>query len=135
VKHQRRSSDPTTRSIKRRGAQPDEDLDPVRWGILSEMIIAASRGDRYAGHRATQRLASEVPDDGVAGTYLYYLIHHRVRELSGPRPSAEDLQRLALAIYPNSRVRSVLTWTCWNGRCGPTFCLRTAPMRSQVASW
>jgi hypothetical protein len=72
----------------------------VRWGILSEMIIAASRGDRYVGHRATQRLASEVPDDGVAGTYLYYLIHHRVRELSGPRPSAEDLQRLALAIYP-----------------------------------
>lgn len=60
-----------------------EGLDQVRRQIVCEMVIAASRGDNDGVHIGATGMAREVPDDGVAGTYLWYLIHHRLLKLLG----------------------------------------------------
>jgi hypothetical protein len=90
-----------SRQYRRRAqAQASDDgLDPVRWQILCDMISAGSRGDKKAGHAATTRLASVVPENGVAATYLLYLMRHRGFELIGREPTAADLHDLAGNIY------------------------------------
>jgi len=75
------------------------DLDPLRWGILSEMITAAAQGDSNGVHNAASRMGGEVPDDGVAGTYLWFLIHYHVPRLIGHPPTAADLYQLARRIH------------------------------------
>jgi hypothetical protein len=86
-------------SSEKPGSLPDPEpadvIDPVRWQILSEMIIAASRGDKDEVHKAIMRMAKEVPDDGVAGTYLWFLIQYHVAKLLGHQPTADELHQLA----------------------------------------
>jgi hypothetical protein len=85
------------------------------------MIMAASRGDNEGVHKAATRMAREVPDDGVAGTYLWYLVHHRVLRLLGRTPTAEDLRLLAedanprfARALPAARTdRTILERTLW----------------------
>ena len=83
--------------IGRRDMSPsrsDSDLDPVRWELLSEMITAAAQGDSNGVHNAARRMGSQVPDDGVIGTYLWFLIHYHVPRHVGHPPTCSG--RLAL---------------------------------------
>jgi hypothetical protein len=70
-------------------------LDDQVWQILRVAVIAAGRGDVPATHMATRRFDTDVPVDGRASTYIWWLLRYRVAQLVGRRPTAEDLQEIA----------------------------------------
>jgi hypothetical protein len=90
-------------------------LDDANWEILCDAIAAAHRGDTAAAHAATRRLDTDVPVDGQAGTYLWYLLRYRVTEIFGHRPTQEDLRELTAISYPKfSRVIRGDSRLLWN---------------------
>jgi hypothetical protein len=80
-------------------AGPERGLDPVNWEILCAVVTAAHDGNVAAAQAATRRFDTDVPIDGQAGTYLRYLLRHRIVDILGGRPSEEDLQVIAARAY------------------------------------
>lgn len=70
-------------------------LDETNWQILRDAVIAASRGDADAMAAATRRFDTDVPVDGRAGTYIWWLLRHRVAQLLGRRPGYGDISQIA----------------------------------------
>jgi hypothetical protein len=70
-------------------------LDETTWQILCAAAIAAHRGDVHASHMATRRFDIDVPVDGRAGTYIWWLLRYRLAQLLGRRPSRGDLTQIA----------------------------------------
>lgn len=86
--------EPSERLPSRHGLGGDG-LDDAVWQILNEAVIAAHRGDVRAAHMATRRFDTDLPIDGRPGTYLWWLLRHRVAQLLGRRPSPDDLHEIA----------------------------------------
>ena len=78
----------------------DDGLDGLSWDVLCQSVVAAHRGDAEAHVAPLLRYEREVPRDGRAGLYLWYLLRYRVAELVGRRPGPEDLHALAERFYP-----------------------------------
>jgi hypothetical protein len=90
-----------SRQARAGDADPEEDgLDGLSWDVLYQSVAAAHRGDDEAHVAPLLRYEREVPHDGRAGLYLWYLLRYRVAELLGRRPGQEDLHALAGCIYP-----------------------------------
>jgi hypothetical protein len=70
-------------------------LDDRVWQILREAVVAAGSGNVRAAHRATSRFDTDIPVDGRAGTYIWWLLRYRVAQLLGRRPTADDLRDIA----------------------------------------
>lgn len=87
-------------------SQHGDGLDPANWEILCAAVIAAHNGDIAAARAVTRRLDTDVPVDGQAGTYLWYLLRYHVVEMLGRRPSAEDLRTISARF--NFRFSSVI---------------------------
>ena len=72
-----------------------DEFDNAVWQIVRDAVIAAHEGDVRAAHLATRRLDTDVPVDGRPGTYLWWLLRHRVAQLLSRRPSPDDLHEIA----------------------------------------
>jgi hypothetical protein len=70
-------------------------LDDGVWQILREAVVAVHSGNVRAAHSATNRFDTDVPVDGRAGTYIWWLLRYRVAQLLGRRPTADDLRDIA----------------------------------------
>jgi hypothetical protein len=70
-------------------------LDEANWQILCEAVAAAHRGDADGAPAATQRFDTDVPVDGRAGRYIWWLLRHRVAQVLGRRPSRGDITQIA----------------------------------------
>lgn len=82
-------------------------LDEANWQILRAAVTASHRGDVHAAHMATRRFDTDVPVDGRAGTYVWWLLRYRVAQLLGRRPSRGDLTQIAG--YAEPRFGEVIT--------------------------
>lgn len=75
-------------------------LDETRWRILCEATAAAHEGYAAAAQAAWNRLETDVPVDGQAAAYLWYLLRYRIADYLGRRPTEQDLTRLAKRRHP-----------------------------------
>jgi hypothetical protein len=64
-------------------------------------------------------MAREVPDDGVAGTHLRYLIHHRVLKLLGQNPRSRKA-RTSRALAASRSTRAIAASLCHKRATGQT---------------
>jgi hypothetical protein len=83
-----------------RGEDNDHQLDEVRWGILCEAVVAAHDGNPAAARAAWNRLETDVPAEGQASAYLWYLLRYRIHNYFGRRPTEQDLAGLAQRRHP-----------------------------------
>jgi hypothetical protein len=96
---------------------PANALDEVRWRLLSEAVTEAYRGDGGAAHVAWNRLEADVPADGQAAGYLWYLLRYRIADYLGRRPTEEDLRRLARRRHSRYHVCCGVTPKSWKTCC------------------
>jgi hypothetical protein len=75
--------------------EPEETLSEARWQILSDAIIAAHEGDSDAMRAAAMRLETDVPAEGHAPAYVWYLLRYVIADYLGRRPELKDLQEIA----------------------------------------
>jgi hypothetical protein len=75
--------------------EPEETLSDVRWQILSDAIIAAHSGEAEAMRTAMMRLETDVPAEGHATMYVWYLLRYVIADHLGRRPELKDLQEIA----------------------------------------
>jgi hypothetical protein len=75
--------------------EPEETLSDVRWQILSDAIIAAHAGEAEAMRAAVMRLETDVPAEGHASAYVWYLLRYVIADYLGRRPELKDLQEIA----------------------------------------
>src|SRR6266851_9762492 len=96
-------------------------LDDANWAILREVVIAAHRGDAHAAAAVVRRFDTDVPVDGHAGTYLWWLLRHRVAQLLGRRPARGDITQIAGyleerfgGVIPDVTLLQDVLLTAWN---------------------
>lgn len=75
-------------------------LHEARWRILCEAVAAAHDGNPAAAQAAWNRLETDVPADGQATAYLWYLLRYRITDYLGRLPAENDLIRLARRRHP-----------------------------------
>lgn len=73
----------------------EDGIDDAVWQVLTEAVVAASRGNVRSTHLATRRFVTDLPVDGRPGTYLWWLLRYRVVRLLGRRPTPDDLHEIA----------------------------------------
>ena len=75
--------------------EPEQAFSEQRWRILCDATAAAHAGDAAAFAAALMRLETEVPADGHAGAYVWYMLCYAVTDYLERRPELEDLQEIA----------------------------------------
>jgi len=75
-------------------------LDDNIWDVLSGFIAIVGDGDLAGARRVIPQLERDLPDDGQAATYIWYLLRYRVIETLGRRPTLADLHELAIGTWP-----------------------------------
>jgi hypothetical protein len=78
----------------------DHSLDEITWRILCDAVEAAHEGNPAAAQAAWNRLETDVPADGQAAAYVWYLLRYRIADYLGRRPIEQDLIRLAQRRHP-----------------------------------
>jgi hypothetical protein len=83
-------------------AAHNDGVNDDAWRRLSQIVIAANRGDADAHALAIMRWPAEVPlaVQQRVGVYLLYLLYRQVKVILGRQPTAEDLHELTGDIYP-----------------------------------
>jgi hypothetical protein len=106
---------------KNPGDRHADGLDDANWAILREAVIAAHRGDAHAAAAAVRRFDTDVPVDGQAGTYLWWLLRHRVAQMLGRRPARGDITQIAGyleerfgGVIPDVTLLQNFLLTAWN---------------------
>jgi len=90
-----------TRAPDRDVAAPTGDgLNDKIWSVLRGFIAVAGRGDAAGVRSAIPRLERDLPNDGQAATYIWYLLRYRVIEILQRKPTPEDLHELAITTWP-----------------------------------
>jgi hypothetical protein len=74
----------------------DIELDEEVWTLLSEVVLAANRGDQVDFASSTTALTQtlDLQRQRLAGLYLWYLLRFRIVALVGNRPTESDLMGL-----------------------------------------
>lgn len=82
--------------------KPAVELDEEVWQRLAAGLVAANRGDGRRFSRLLRRFDSGLPAQrrDESSNYLVFLLRYRVAEISGHRPTAEDLHDLAVQTHP-----------------------------------
>ena len=76
-------------------------VDPRAWRLLTEHVLAASAGDVAAWVQVGRRAAAEsLPMQRLVGLYVIHLLKHRLWQIHGEVPTAEDLVVLTKRAYP-----------------------------------
>jgi hypothetical protein len=89
------------RSPSRQVAASAEDgLDDKIWELLRGFIATVGRGDASGARSAIPRLEHDLPNDGQAAAYIWYLLRYRVVEILERKPASEDLHELATSTWP-----------------------------------
>lgn len=92
---------PERRSPSRHVAASAEDgLDEQIWELLRGFMAAVGRGDASGARSAIPRLEHDLPNDGQAAAYIWYVLRYRVVEILGRKPASEDLHELATSTWP-----------------------------------
>jgi hypothetical protein len=78
-------------------AEPDDGLGRA-WALTTDLVVAAHSLNPYAHVRAFKRLLKK--GDMRGGLYVYYLTSAHVEARCGHRPSPEDIQGVALSVFP-----------------------------------